>query len=143
LAFFLCLAAVPNAFSQENDPARLIGMDPRAAFAALGSPQEVFAFRGAEEKQDNVVFFYSDFFYLFWFKNRVWQVRFDKRFARSVFGLSMGMSDAEVERACGRPLIPAGNSLYFDLDGQRYPLRVRLVFEAGTLSDMYVYRSDF
>jgi len=139
----LLLAAFPRAFAEGVDPVRFIGLDPQAAISALGSPQEIFAFRGADEKQDNVVFFYPDFFYLFWFRNRVWQVRFDMRFAKPVFGLSLGMKEEEVEGVCTRPLVPSGNSLYFDIDGEGYPLRVRLIFSAGILSDMYVYRSDY
>ena len=42
-----------------------------------------------------------------------------------------------------RELTPNGDSLYFELDSQSYPLRVRLVFTAAVLSDLYVYRSDF
>jgi hypothetical protein len=47
--------------------------------------------------------------------------------------------------------------LYFDLDpdgspsdpppeassARGFPVRVRLVFDAGVLTDMYIYRSDF
>lgn len=48
-----------------------------------------------------------------------------------------------IERTSAHPLIPRGNSLYFDLDDSKYPLRVRLVFANNELADMYVYRSDF
>jgi hypothetical protein len=143
LAFLLSLATLPSAFAEDFDPVRFIGLDPQAAFSTLGSPQEVFAFRGADEKQDNVVFFYPDFLYLFWYRNRVWQVRVDMRFAKPVFGLSLGMTEEEVEKSRTRPLIPAGNSLYFNLDDEKFPLRVRLLFTSGVLSDVYVYRSDY
>jgi hypothetical protein len=68
--FFL---AVPL-FAGDVDPTASIGMDPGSAFAAFGAPQEVYPFRGVEAWQDNVVFFYPDFSYLFWYENRVWQV---------------------------------------------------------------------
>ncbi len=60
-----------------------------------------------------------------------------------VHGASLGMSRQEVEAAVPeRPLVADGDSLYFDLAGS-YPVRVRLVFAGSTLTDIYVYRSDF
>jgi len=125
------------------DPTQLIGLDLKAALDSLGAPQEVFSFRGQDDTEDNVVFFYSDYLYLFWYRNRVWQVRCDHRFARPLFGLAMGMPREVIERTSAHPLIPRGDSLYFDLDDSKYPLRVRLVFAGNALADIYVYRSDF
>jgi len=125
------------------DPSRYIGLDLKAALDALGSPQEVFSFRGPEESQDNVVFYYSDFLYLFWYRNRVWQVRCDRRFAKPLFGVAMRMPREVIERTSRRQLAARGDSLFFDLDEAKFPLRVRLVFSNGSLSDLYVYRSDF
>ena len=42
-----------------------------------------------------------------------------------------------------RPLVESGDSLYFDLVTVSFPVRVRLVFAGSSLSDIYVYRSDF
>jgi hypothetical protein len=82
--------------------------------------------------------------YLFWYKDRVWQVRFDRRFTAGFQGLTPGMTRQEVEAVVKeRPLVPNGDSLYFDLDGESFPVRVRLVFAGSDLSDIYVYRSDF
>jgi hypothetical protein len=141
LALFLLFLSRVSA--DDFDPTHLVGLDLASAVAALGLPQEMFTFRGAEEKQDNVVFFYQDFLYLFWYKNRVWQVRCDRRFTSTVFGLTLGTSREQVERTFLRPLTPNGDSLYFDLGDGGFPLRVRLVFTASVLSDLYVYRSDF
>ncbi|HTP57945.1 MAG TPA: hypothetical protein VMM82_03445 [Spirochaetia bacterium] len=125
------------------DPTRFIGLDVKSALDALGAPQAVFPFRGQEEAQDNVVFFYRDFLYLFWYKDRVWQVRCDRRFARPLFGLAMGMPRDVVQRTVARQLVAKGDSLYFDLDDAKYPVRVRLVFANDALSDIYIYRGDF
>ena len=141
LVFFLSMLARVSA--DDFDPTRLIGLDIPGAVASLGLPQQMFAWRGAEEREDNVVFYYPDFLYLFWYKDRVWQVRCDRRFAATVFGLTLGWSREQVERASPRTLTPNGDSLYFDLSDGSFPLRVRLVFTAGVLSDLYVYRSDF
>jgi hypothetical protein len=143
LSLFLFLAILTRTSADDFDPTRFIGLDIPAAVAALGLPQEMFTYRGVKEKQDNVVFYYPDFLYLFWYKNRVWQVRCDHRFSSTVFGLALGASREQVERTSLRPLTPNGDSLYFDLSDGSFPLRVRLVFTASVLSDLYVYRSDF
>jgi len=128
---------------RQVDPLPLIGMDPSTALQAFGPPREIFPFRGAEEGEDNVVFFYDDYLYIFWFRNRVWQVRFDRRFDGEVLGLSLGMTREQVGRASTRALLSAGDSLYVDVAGAGYPVRVRLVFDSDALSDIYVYRSDY
>lgn len=133
--------AVPQ--PRQFDPLPLIGMDPSSALQAFGPPREIFPFRGVEKGEDNVVFFYDDYLYIFWFRSRVWQVRFDRRFDGEVLGLSLGMRREQVERASTRALISAGDSLYFDVAGARYPVRVRLMFDSDALSDIYVYRSDY
>ncbi len=134
---------VAESLQGDFDPAQLIGLDLKTALDALGAPQEVLSFRGPEASQDNVVFYYPDFLYLFWYQNRVWQVRCDRRFSRPFLGVVMGMPREVIERTSQRQLIAKGDSLYFDLDDGKYPLRVRLVFTEGALSDLYVYRSDF
>ncbi len=138
------LILIPRASAAEQpEPASFIGLELSGAYDAFGPPQEVFPFRGQEEWQDNVVFFYPDFFYLFWYKNRVWQVRCDSRYKGAVFGLVMGMEKKVVLLLLDRPVQEQGDSLYFDVDVLKYPVRVRLVFSGGALSDAYVYRSDF
>ena len=127
----------------DADPTRLIGLDLKSALSTLGVPQAVFPFRGDDETQDNVVFYYSDYLYLFWYQNRVWQVRCDRRFAHPVLGLALGMPRETIVRTFPRLLTANGDSLYFDVDETQYPIRVRLVFADGALSDVYVYRSDF
>jgi hypothetical protein len=141
LIIFISLAARLSA--EDFDPTRFIGLDIPSAVAALGLPQEMFTYRGTEEQRDNVVFYYADYFYLFWYRNKVWQVRCDRRFTAGVFGLTLGESREQVERTFLRPLASNGESLYFDLSDGDLPLRVRLVFTASVLSDLYVYRSDF
>lgn len=136
-------AAVESAPSKDLDPTRLIGLDLKSALSTLGVPQEVFPFRGPDETQDNVVFYYADYLYLFWYQNRVWQVRCDRRFARPIFGLTLGLPRETIVRTFPRPLTENGDSLYFDIDETQYPIRVRLVIADGVLSDVYVYRSDF
>jgi hypothetical protein len=142
VSFIFFLLSAPS-WTQEFDPTGLIGLDLKAVFETFGPPQEVFPFRGAQECQDNVVFFYPDRTYLFWYHDRVWQVRCDKLSKKTIFGLALGMDREEVTRKTGHPLIEQGDSLFFDIEQGKFPFRVRLVFADGTLSDVYVYRSDF
>lgn len=137
------LLASPGFAADRPEPASCIGFELSGAYDAFGPPQEVFPFRGQEEWQDNVVFFYPDFIYLFWYKDRVWQVRCDSRYTGTVFGLAMGIAKKEVLALLDRPVQEQGDSVYFDVDTMKYPVRVRLVFSAGELSDIYIYRSDF
>ena len=144
ILFFLAILAIPFAIhAQSFDPLGLIGLDPASALQTLGPPVEVFPYRGADAAEDNVVFFYPDFTYLFWFRNRVWQVRFDQRFTGTVFGLKLGMRQEVVGLPGNWRLIEAGDSLYFDPLEADYPIRVRLVFSEGLLHDIYVYRRDY
>ncbi len=142
LAFlFLILAA---AGAEGVDPVRAIGMDLKTALGEFGVPQSMFPFRGSEEARDDVVFYYPDHMYLFWFRDRVWQVRFDRRSSASVMGFAIGMSREQAQAAAGaKGLLADGDSLYFDDIEHAFPVRVRLAFAGGTLTDIYVYRSDF
>ncbi len=142
LTFLLLLAFHADADAPEAT--HVIGMELKSAVDAFGLPQSMFSFRGTEEARDDVVFYYPDHMYLFWYKDRVWQVRFDRRSTAGFHGLSPGMTRQEVEGAVReRPLVSSGDSLYFDLDAEGFPVRVRLVFAESDLTDIYVYRSDF
>ena len=143
LAAVFLLAFIVPASAEDIEPLRLIGLEIKDAVAACGLPQEMFSYRGPEESLDNVVFYYPDHCYLFWYKNRVWQVRCDRRFAGAVFGFTLGMSRDQVEKSSPWVLVSNGDSLYFDLEEGSYPVRVRLVFTSSQLTDIYVYRSDF
>ena len=142
-ACFLLVTAVAGPHAADVDPLKVIGMDLKAAAEAFGPPQSMFPFRGTTADRDDVVFFFPDHLYLFWYRDRVWQVRFDMRYAGTVLGLALGTSRDQIQMSSTRQLLPAGDSLYFDIESAGYPVRVRLVFASGRLSDVYVYRSDF
>jgi len=143
----LGLAALPVA-AQATPPGEnldlpgLVGLSLPEAFERFGVPQEVFSSRGAEPWQDDVVFFYPANLYLFWFQNRVWQVRVDARFGGSFLNLAMGRSREEVLAALGAPLRELEGSLVYHLEDRGYPVRLRLYFQDGVLTDAYCYRGD-
>jgi hypothetical protein len=143
LAIILLVLAAAAAAAESDDPIDFIGMDPAQLFAALGAPREIFTWRGAEPMEDNIVFFYPDFRYVFWFQSRVWQVRFDNRYSGTVLGFSIGMKRADVEAGGQGRLQESGGSLFLSLDTGRYPVRVRLAMLDDRVDDIYVYRSDW
>jgi hypothetical protein len=142
-ALLLCCIIGPSAAADGIDPVPLLGLGLKAATDLLGLPQSMFPFRGTEEARDDVVFYYQGHFYLFWFKDRVWQVRLDRRYEGPVLGLTLGMPRQDAERLCPPPVINDGDSSFFDVAAAPFPVRVRLLFDAGLLADVYVYRSDF
>ena len=140
-------------FSQKpavESPDELLGLTPEKAFIELGAPEEIFSMRGEREWQDDVVFYYKNHIYLFWFKNRVWQFRADKRFKGNVFGLKAGMDIKEVNELLGKPFkIEEGSEIYLNPKKiTRYetgfPVRLKVFYDKeNSISDIYVYRGDF
>ncbi len=121
----------------------VVGMDLPAAYRSFGAPREVFVVRGSEAWQDDVVFFFDNRLYLFWLRDRVWQVRLDRGFDGEFLGLRMGLPRADVRARLGEPLTEGEGDLLFHLEDVGYPIRLRLLFEGDRLVDAYCYRSDF
>jgi hypothetical protein len=124
------------------DPPALIGLTLKEAYQSLGTPGEVYTLRGKTPEQDDVVFYYPNHLYLFWFENRVWQVRVDSRFAGEVFAISMGTPRQRVIEAMGRPILEFPDSLVFHIEDRGYPIQVRLYFDESGLVDLYCFRGD-
>jgi hypothetical protein len=126
-----------------EEPVALLGMTIEEVFEHFGPPQETFAHRGEQESEDTVVFYYEEACYLFWYKNRVWQVRYDKRFSGTALGLAMGVPRGEVEAVLGEPLEAGSESCIYRIGGRPYPVIAHCYFTDEGLSDLYVYRGDF
>ena len=123
----------------------LVGLTLPEAIQRFGAPEQVFAARGEEGWQDDVVFYYPGHLYLFWYQNRVWQARVDEQYAGSFLAsvtLAMGRSREEVLGLLGPPMRELGDSLVYHLEDRGYPVRLRLYFREGLLADAYCYRGD-
>ena len=142
LTLLLLLPCGTLCAQQTVDPPALIGLTLEEAHRNLGTPAEVYALRGGKPEQDDVVFYYASHLYLFWYENRVWQVRADRRFSGQVFGISMGASRQQVITALGRPILEYPDSLVFHIDDRGYPIQARLYFDDGGLADVYCFRGD-
>ena len=140
----------------------LVGLTLPEALQRLGPPGEMFAARGEEGWQDDVVFYYPSHLYLFWYQNRVWQARVDSRYsggflakgaasagtpaggaeAGTQAALSMGWSREQVLSVLGPPMREIDGSLVYHLEDRGYPVRLRLYFREGQLADAYCFRGD-
>jgi hypothetical protein len=127
----------------ENDPSALLGLTLETAFNRFGPPESVSVVRGLESWQDDAVFEYQGDYSLFWFRDRIWQVRFGKAYAGPILGLFMGDTQDKAVSLLGPADYSFPDSIAYDLKGAPFPVRARLYFTDGKLRDAYVYRSDF
>lgn len=131
-------------FGPWTDPViERIGWQLVQAVEELGGPQEVAVVRGTEPRLDAVVFYYPDHSYLYWWGNRLWQLRFDGRYRGEVLSLEMGITRAEVLKRLGNPAFPGTDDMVYQLPDRGFPVRLRLIFQNGRLNDLYLYRADF
>jgi hypothetical protein len=121
-----------------TDPALWIGMDLPALLARFGAPRSVYPVRGREEWQDDVVFVYDhgDFYI---YKDRVWQAGL-----KSAYGIEAGDSRETALLVLGEKTEDREHYLLCPLPGGSWPLALRCnLDEAGKVSIIFVYRSDF
>jgi hypothetical protein len=129
-------AALPLA--AQEDPAQIVGLTLAAVHERYGIPESVYAVRGAEEWQDDVVFVYRDWD-LYIYRDRVWQVG-----VRSALGVSLGDSAGMAFLMLGEELQSFDGYLLHELPSRAWPLHLRLDLDrAGKVSAIYIYRPDF
>jgi hypothetical protein len=127
-----------------DDPATLLGLSPAQVLARFGAPARVFAVRGAEAWQDDVVFDYGSGFSVFLFMDHVWQVRLAEPFARPVLGFTIGATTERIMAALGSPASTTANGYEWVLPGAAWPERLRGIIDvSGTIRELYIYRADF
>jgi hypothetical protein len=122
-----------------GDPATLIGLTLEELLRQFGIPLSVYAVRGLEEWQDDVVFVYDEAdFYVY--KDRVWQLGL-----KSAYGINMGDTRAAAILAMqGTVEQSASSYLQCSLQNRAWNIKLRVNFNrAGLISAIFVYRSDF
>jgi hypothetical protein len=121
-----------------SDISSLIGLTLDELFSRFGSPQSVYAVRGLEAWQDDVVFIYNDRdFYIY--KNRVWQVEI-----KAAYGIKVGDPLNTVTRILGNGTAYFEDYMLLPLPSRAWPLTLRVNFDKKqSVSAIFVYRSDF
>jgi len=137
----LLLVAFPLLSQEEaaaSDPLSFVGMTLADLIGRFGTPSAVFAARGNELWQDDVVFRYAGAdFYIY--RDRVWQVKLV-----SAFGVSNGDSKTAALLALGNTAQDRDDHALLPLTGGNWPLMLRVNFnETGLVIAIYIYRSDF
>ena len=139
---FAFLAAQGSAEAQndadEVDPVSYIGMTLEELLQSFGLPRSVYASRGFEVWQDDVVFVYDqgDFFV---FKDRVWQVGI-----KSFRGINLGDPRGVVSLILGSKVEDRPNALFLPLNEKTWPMMLRCDFDsAGKIEAIFIYRTDF
>jgi hypothetical protein len=121
-----------------QDPVQLIGLSLEALITRYGPPQSVYAVRGLEEWQDDVVFVYNDWD-LYIYRDRVWQLGL-----KSVYGISLGDPQGVAALVLGEEVRGFEGYLLYTLPSRSWPLQMRMnLDERGRISAIYMYRSDF
>jgi hypothetical protein len=143
LLVILSLSAGAACCAGIDDPVGLLGLDLASAAVAFGVPEEVYAVRGEAAWQDDVVFRYKERFHLFWFRNRVWQVRLDRMYTGTLRDLGIGADRQKVMQTLGKPFAEEGDWVLYHYAGNGHPVRVRIFFDQRGIEDIYIYRADF
>ncbi len=139
----MAAAKVPTSALLEDDPAPLLGLDLAKALDRFGAPSTVLPLRGAEPWQDDVAFVYSTGYTLFWYADKLWQLRFTAPYAGSIYGLFVGDAADKVYSTLGSPYSREGDILVYRLPYRGYPVRLRVSLSGDRISDLYLYRADF
>jgi hypothetical protein len=121
-----------------GDPFSLVGMKLADLIERFGAPSAVYAARGNEVWQDDVVFKYesADFYIV---KDRVWQVKL-----AAALGINSGDPKQAALLVLGARAQDRGDHLLMQVSGKDWPLVFRVnVNSAGRVASIFIYRSDF
>ena len=120
----------------------LLGCDPQTAFEAFGSPVSLNILRGSDPSLDDVVSVHESGIYLFWFRDRVWQIGFGSYFGGTFEGVTIGTAEEEVSEKLGKPQLREDSMAVYEIFYREFPVSMRFVFRDAKVAEMYLYRSD-
>jgi hypothetical protein len=131
-------AQTPAAAVLDSDPASLIGLNLENLLSRFGVPRTVYAARGNEEWQDDVVFAYEEAdFYVY--KDRVWQIGL-----KAAYGVRLDDPRPVVSLTLGEEAEEFEDHIILALPSKGWPLAFRVnLNSSGSTSALFVYRSDF
>lgn len=131
------------AVSIPDDPSLLLNLSLAAAWSRFGPPLRLFSVRGLEPWQDDVGFEYEGGLSLYWYRDRLWQIRLSDAYRGSCFGVFPGDSAEKALSLLGPPDRSEAAWLEWRLPYRGYPVRLRAGIREGSIHEMFVYRSDF
>ncbi len=120
----------------EDDPASLLGLQLGECFARFGAPGAVSAVRGDAAWQDDVAFVYQAGYALFLYGDRLWQLRFTKPYAGSIYGLFLGDASDKALSILGQPFDSGADFLLYRMPYKSYPVRLRLALREDRITDV-------
>ncbi|GMO36393.1 MAG: hypothetical protein Ta2F_12330 [Termitinemataceae bacterium] len=124
-------------YVQETNFISYIGLSVSDIITGFGIPNSVYAVRGQEEWQDDVVFAYKNIdFYIV--KDRVWQISINK-----AIGINLGDPKGAVLLVLGNSAQDNNTHILQTLTGFNWPLQWRFNIKAGKVSAIYLYRLDY
>jgi hypothetical protein len=121
-----------------EDVSSVVGLTLEDMVERFGLPQSVYAVRGKETWQDDVVFAYdAGEFYVY--KDRVWQIQ-----VKTAYGIKIGDNLGAISWILGEGTQMFNDYFLIPLRGHSWPLTLRLNFtSAGLISAIFIYRPDF
>jgi hypothetical protein len=132
-----CTVSGWGQYDYANDPASLIGMSLRDLITAFGVPQSVYATRGPNIWQDDVVFAYGDWeFYIY--RDRVWQISL-----KAAYGIKTGERREVIPLVLGNGVqVYEGFTLY-TYSNRAWPIAIRFnTDQNGLVTAIFIYRAD-
>ncbi|GHV88329.1 hypothetical protein AGMMS50267_06890 [Spirochaetia bacterium] len=124
--------------SGQTDPLDFVGLTLEELVGRLGLPKSVYAVRGQEEWQDDVVFAYGDKEFYF-YKDRVWQVGL-----RAAFGIKVGENRNVIPLILGDGTTVAADCSLAPVTGRSWPMTARFNNDRnGLVTAIFIYRSDW
>ena len=121
----------------EEEIVSFVGLTLQQLIDRFGVPRMVYAARGLEDWQDDVVFVYDQgYFYIY--RDRVWQVGL-----HSIRGISRGDPQGIIYLRMGENAVAQGNAFFYPLHVAPWPLMLRWdIDNAGRIRAIFIYRAD-
>ena len=136
-ALFLFFTAA-SLWPQVSEPVSFIGMTLAETIQRFGIPRSVYAVRGIDEWQDDVVFVYdaADFYI---YKDRVWQAGL-----KEARGIKIGDPGAVIPLILGSSAVDMReNSFFYSINEGAWPLVLRFNTDnTGIIKAIFIYRTD-
>jgi hypothetical protein len=137
IAVFMAQAQETEEHPPAENPADMVGLTLEELHAKFGLPQRVYAARGVEPWQDDVVFVYPSID-CYIFEDHVWQIS-----VQTAYGVKTGDERSQVKTLLWGKTLDFEDALLFRLPSGSWEMMMRVNFDAeGKAQAIFIYRSD-